>query len=116
MRWLVYLCQLSNPIRLQAALRRESAALRRERIALRMVQIAQETAQATKEQLMACRGLLETVKRERDDYDALAEVLHLQLDAVRAELEALREERFEEHQAMRFWITRTITPREVSLN
>lgn len=110
MQWLMYLYRrLRNRDRLDDAQRRE-------RIALRMAAMAQEAATASASQLAVCRGLLATVMGERDDYQTAVDALALQLAAVKEELASLREERFQEHQQMRFWITRTVSPQKGSWN
>ena len=80
-------------------------ALRHQRIALLMATEAQQQTTATREQLVACRGLLAVVMRQRDDYETAVEVLARKLADVKAQ-------RRKERRYLRFWLTRTIKPHE----
>jgi hypothetical protein len=103
MHWLISLCRkLRNHDLIKSAQRQA-------RIAVGMACQSQEAAAAAQMQLAACRALLATTMKERDQYD---NALRLACE----ELVDLRREREAERIAARYWITRTIAPQEVSSN
>lgn len=106
MQWLRYLYRrLRNLDRLEVARRQIDEALRHQRIALLMATESQQQTTATREQLVACRGLLAVVMRQRDDYETAVEVLARKLADVKIQ-------RRRERKYLRYWLTRTIRPHE----
>lgn len=103
MNWLISLCRkLRNHELIESAQRQT-------RIAVGMACQSQEAAVAAQMQLAACRALLATTMKERDQYESA-------LWRACEELVDMRREREAEREAVRFWITRTIAPQEVSEN
>lgn len=72
-------------------------------------EVATEAARALTEQLAACRALLAVTMGERDQAQAA-------LELAEQELRRLNVQQRERRDADRYWITRTVTPREVSRN
>lgn len=106
MKWLKYLYRrLRSLDHLEVARRQIDEARRHQRIALLMATEAQQQTAATREQLVACRGLLAVVMRQRDDYEKAVEVLA-------RKLADLKEQRRRERKYLRYWLTRTVRPHE----